>query len=92
LQTNRVGPPDAATDLDAYQRTRLVSLARSDPPRGWTKWTLSRLAEELVARGIVVTISPEEVRQALLTEILRASIESESRGRNQDAGFDTQIG
>jgi hypothetical protein len=82
-QTDRVGPSVAATDLDAYQRTRLVSLAQSDPPRGWTKWTLSRLAEELVARGIVTTISPEEVRCALLTDIFRASIESKSWGRNR---------
>jgi hypothetical protein len=83
LQTDQVGPSVAATDLDAYQRTRLVSLAHSDPPRGWTKWTLSRLAEELVTRGIVATISPEEVRRALLTDILRARIESKSCGRDQ---------
>jgi hypothetical protein len=91
LQTNSVGPSKAATDLDAYQRARLVSLARTDPPPGWTKWTLSRLADELVARGIVAAISPEEVRWALLSEILRTSIESESRATNRDDLF-TPIG
>jgi hypothetical protein len=77
LQTNPVGPSEAATDLDAYQRARLVSLAQSDPPPGWTKWTLSQLAEGLVARGIVATTSPEEIRRALLSEIRWASVESE---------------
>jgi hypothetical protein len=74
--TNPDGPSDAVTDLDGYQRAYLVSLAQSDPPPGWTKWTLAQLAEEMVARGIVATISPEEVRRALLSGILWASIES----------------
>lgn len=91
LETNRADPSGAAAYLDACQRTYLVSLAHSDPPPGWTKWTLSRLAEELVASGIVATISPEEVMCTLLTEILRAGIKSKSSGSNRDAGIDTQI-
>jgi hypothetical protein len=76
LRTNPAGPSETASHLDAYQRAHLVSLAQSDPPPGWAKWTLSHLAEELVARGIVSTISPEEVRTALLSEVLRTTIES----------------
>jgi hypothetical protein len=91
LQTNPVCPSEAATDLDAYQRARLVSLAQSDPPPGWTKWTLSQLAEELVARGIVSMISPEEVWRALVSEFWRSRFESESMARNRDDRF-TPIG
>ena len=88
LRTKPVDPTEAATDFNAYQRARLVSLAKGDPPPGWTKWTVSRLAEELVARGIVATTSPEEVRRALLSEISWASINSEFKCEIRDVGFD----
>ena len=43
----------------------LVRLACSDPPEGRCHWTLQLLADELVVLGLVDTISPETVRQAL---------------------------
>ena len=43
----------------------LVRLACSDPPQGRCRWTLQLLTEELVALGLVRTISTETVRQAL---------------------------
>jgi hypothetical protein len=87
---NHVDRVERPTELDAHQRDCLVSLVHSDPPPGWTKWTLSRLAEELIASGIVATISPEEVRRALLADA-DASVESKSSGRSRDAGLGTQI-
>src|SRR5262245_50408305 len=44
---------------------QLIHLACSDPPEGRCRWTLCLLAEKLVALGLVDTVSPETVRQAL---------------------------
>jgi transposase len=43
----------------------LVRIACSDPPEGRCHWTLQLLADELVARGRVRTVSTETVRLAL---------------------------
>jgi len=43
----------------------LIRLACSDPPEGRCRWTLCLLADELVALGLVASVSPETVRQAL---------------------------
>jgi hypothetical protein len=43
----------------------LIQLACSDPPEGRCHWTLSLLAGELVALGLVQSVSTETVRQAL---------------------------
>ena len=44
---------------------QLIRLACSDPPEGRCHWTLNLLADELVALGLVGTVSTETVRQAL---------------------------
>jgi hypothetical protein len=44
---------------------QLVRLACSDPPEGRCHWTLSLLADELVALGLAKSLSTETVRQAL---------------------------
>ena len=44
---------------------QLLRLACSDPPAGRCRWTLCLLADELVALGLVATVSGETVRQAL---------------------------
>jgi hypothetical protein len=44
---------------------QLIRLACSDPPEGRCHWTLNLLADELVALGLVRTVSTETVRQAL---------------------------
>ena len=44
---------------------QLIRLACSDPPQGRCHWTLSLLADELVALGLVGSVSTETVRQAL---------------------------
>jgi len=42
-----------------------LALACSDPPGGRCHWTLQRLADELVVLGLVATLSPVTVWQAL---------------------------
>jgi hypothetical protein len=44
---------------------KLIQLACSDPPEGRCHWTLNLLCDELVALGLVDTVSTETVRQAL---------------------------
>jgi DNA-binding transcriptional LysR family regulator len=43
----------------------LIRVTCSDPPQGRCRWTLCLLADELVALGLVATVSHETVRQAL---------------------------
>jgi transposase len=43
----------------------LVRIACMDPPEGRCHWTLQLLADELVALGVVPSVSTETVRQAL---------------------------
>jgi hypothetical protein len=71
LQETGAGRHGAGIKLDAVQQARLLAIVKGDPPEAWTRWTLPRLAEELVGRGIVAAISPEDVRRALVEAILR---------------------
>jgi transposase len=51
--------------LDGDRETRLIVLACSDPPAGYTRWTIRLLAQRLVDLEIVPSISPETVRTTL---------------------------
>jgi transposase len=53
------------TKLDGEQEAHLIALACSLPPDGRSRWTLSLLAERMVALGHVDTLSYETVRQTL---------------------------
>lgn len=43
----------------------LATLAESEPPEGYTRWTLQLLVKRLVALKVVASISDETVRKAL---------------------------
>ena len=51
--------------LSEEQEAYLVALACSDPPAGYSQWTIEMLAEKMVAEGIVLSISQEKVRLTL---------------------------
>ena len=51
--------------IKADVEQKLIQLACSDPPEGRCHWTLTLLCDELVALGLVHTVSTETVRQAL---------------------------
>ena len=57
--------PSHVRKLDGQGEARLIALACSDPPEGFARWTLQRLADELVELKIVESISIETVRQTL---------------------------
>ena len=51
--------------LDGSGEAHLIALACGEPPEGRAGWTLQLLADRLVARAIVESISRETVRQTL---------------------------
>ena len=51
--------------LSGKQEARLVAVACSDAPEGYTHWTLRLLAGKVVELGYSESISPETVRQIL---------------------------
>jgi transposase len=53
------------TKLDGVQEAHLITLACSEPPDGRGRWTLTLLADRLVALGHVDPVSIETVRKAL---------------------------
>lgn len=57
--------PGAKSKLDGKQAAHLIALACSTPPAGRHGWTMQLLADRLVARGVVETISDETVRRVL---------------------------
>jgi transposase len=57
--------PPTPPKLDGRAEAHLVAICCSAAPEGRTRWTLKLLAGELVKRRIVVSISPETVRQTL---------------------------
>jgi transposase len=56
-------PPDPM--LTDEQEAYLVALVCSDPPEGFSRWTIEMLTEKLIADGIVMSISREKVRLTL---------------------------
>ena len=57
--------PSREPILDGEKQARLVQLACSTPPAGRARWTLSLLAEHLVALDVVETVSAPTVMRAL---------------------------
>jgi transposase len=57
--------PGAVPKLDERGQATLIALACSNPPEGRTCWTMQLLANELVVRRVVGSISDEAVRRTL---------------------------
>jgi len=57
--------PGATPKLDERGQATLIALACSNPPEGRTSWTMQLLADELVVRRVVPSISDEAVRRTL---------------------------
>ena len=65
LQRKPRSTPPVPPKLDGDAEAKLVAICCSEPPEGRTHWTMQLLADELVNRKIVVSISAEAVRQRL---------------------------
>ena len=57
--------PGAVPKLDERGQATLIALACSNPPEGRVNWTMQLLANELMVRRIVPSISDEAVRRTL---------------------------
>ena len=57
--------PGKARMLGGHQEAYLIALTGSAPPAGRAHWTMQLLADELVGRRIVASISDETVRRTL---------------------------
>lgn len=60
----RLTPPTPAI-LDGAKEATLIAICCSAPPQGRARWTTSLLADELVRRRVVLSISAETVRTTL---------------------------
>jgi transposase len=57
--------PGAVPKLDERGQATLIALACSNPPEGRVNWTTQLLANELMVRRVVPSISDEAVRRTL---------------------------
>jgi transposase len=65
LERKKRDAPAVARKLDGRGEARLIAIACGTPPEGRAKWTMQLLADELVALGVVDSISDETVRTTL---------------------------
>lgn len=57
--------PPTAPKLDGKAEAKLIAMRLSKPPKGFGKWTLQLLADQLVKLEVVDSICPETVRKTL---------------------------
>lgn len=57
--------PPTSPKLDGEGEAKLIALRLGKPPKGFGKWTLQLLADQLVKLEVVESICPETVRQTL---------------------------
>ena len=65
LERKKQSQPSRLPKLDGQGEARLIALCCSDPPEGFSRWTLQLLADQLVELQLVESISAEAVRQTL---------------------------
>jgi hypothetical protein len=74
LTRKKQDQPSRQRLLDGAKEVRSMALRCGPPPQGQAKWTLPRLADQLVALNIVETISYETVRQTIEKSIPQEAI------------------
>jgi hypothetical protein len=57
--------PPTGPKLDGQGEAKLIAMRLGKPPKGFGKWTLELLADQLVKLEVVDSICPETVRQSL---------------------------
>jgi len=57
--------PGRPTIIDGLQRARITALACSDPPAGYSQWSLRLLADKAVELELVAEISHNHVSKIL---------------------------
>ena len=57
--------PPTAPKLDGQAEAKLIAMRLGKPPKGFGKWTLQLLADQLVKLEVTESICPETVRKTL---------------------------
>ena len=57
--------PSTPPKLDGQAEAKLIAMRLGEPPKGFGKWTLQLLADQLVKLEVVDSICPETVRKTL---------------------------
>ena len=65
LEGQKREQPPTPPKLDGEGEAKLIALRLGQPPKGFGKWTLQLLADQLVQLEVVDSICPETVRQTL---------------------------
>src|SRR6516165_5762296 len=65
LEGRKPRQPPTPPKLDGQGEAKLIAMRLGKPPTGYGHWTLRLLADELVAREVVDSISHETVRKVL---------------------------
>ena len=65
LEGKKRAEPPTPPKLDGAAEAKVIALRLGKPPAGYGQWTLRLLADEVVAREIVESISHETVRKTL---------------------------
>ena len=65
LERKKQENPSRSKLLDGKKEAHLIALGCSQPPQGFTRWTLQLLTDKLVSLEIVEGISLETVRRTL---------------------------
>lgn len=65
LERKRRETPPVPAIVDGRVEAHLIAICTGPPPEGRVRWTMELIAEEVVRRGIVGSISGETVRVAL---------------------------
>lgn len=57
--------PPSPPKLDGKAEAKLIAMRLGEPPKGFGKWTLQLLADQLVQLEVVESICPETIRKTL---------------------------
>jgi len=63
--------PGKKRALNDSQSNQIIAMVCSDPPEGYSRWTIELVVEESIKRGIVSTIGRESIRILLNTHDIK---------------------
>jgi len=69
LNGNRCPNPKRKRALDGEQEAALLAMRLSEPPAGYSNWSLRLLRNRMIELGVVGTISHETIRQTIKKKV-----------------------
>jgi transposase len=59
------GTPPVAAKVTGEVEAHIITLACSEPPKGFARWSMQMIADKIVLNGVIESISDETVRLVL---------------------------